>query len=140
MLQLPPKTLIRKIYVPDVSELLIVFTAIFWTLMAVPLAFGLWFHSWWVWFAVLLLSITFMLIFFFIVNSYALATGSIAVFSLLWGATGYFIGAFIQSHIGCAPPPLIFGVFVYLITLCIFILPLFQYYRGYLRRTQEDVP
>src|SRR6266571_5458990 len=129
MLQLPKKTLTREVYVGYGDELVPLLMAIVWTLMVVPIAFGLWFHSWWVWFAVLMLTSTFMLIFFSAVNSYALAFGSLVVFSLLWGAVGYFAGAYIQSSIGCAPPALIVGVFFYLIALCIFIFPLFWAYR-----------
>ncbi len=130
MLQLPSSTLTREVYwgYGDFEDVLGTLIAMCWTLMIVPIAFGLWFHSWWVWFAVLILEIIFMLIFFFIVNSYALASISLIVFSLFWGATGYFIGAYIQSLIGCAPPPLILGVFFCLISFSIFIFPLFRHY------------
>ena len=66
---------------------------------------------------------------FFLINSVLLAAGFLVVFSLLWGAVGYMLGAFVAYHIPIAPPALIVGIFFYMISLCINLLPLLFSFR-----------
>ena len=55
-----PKSLTSKIYLDDHYPDLAVITgsAIFNIYLWIPLAFGLWFHSWWIWFLNIILRIT----------------------------------------------------------------------------------
>lgn len=139
MLQLQRESLTREVYFDDTDSAMFTMVALFWTLVCAPTAFGFWFHSWWVWFGVLMLSISFTLVFFLVVNSFVIAIGFLVVFSLLWGGVGYYVGILVQNVIGWAPPALIVGILFYLVVLCLFIFPLINGYRYWKNKAQKEI-
>ncbi len=88
MMLLSRKTITREIYLDEEVWPFFIPSYLLW----VPLAWGLWFQSWWVWFGVLAFLAGGMVIFFLFINLYFWAASALVVYSIGWGGVGYSLG------------------------------------------------
>lgn len=133
MLLLNRKTITQDIYLEGNMWPFFIPYTMFW----VPLAWGLWFHSWWVWFLALCFYAGGLVIFYLFINSYFWAAVAIVVYSIGWGGTGYALGLLCVHFLVCAPPPLIMGILFYIIALVIYSGPLVTDYKFKLQKQKE---